>query len=144
MSEELVLRHTGEIVSLDDENECAAALRSLRDHKREIDEAISILSDALVQASERHGSKTLHLAAAKVTVAATTKTLFDADALEHDLREAGMPEDRIRQIVKEEVTVSRKVVAGEAKRAAAASAVYRNIIEQHSTVVAVIPQVTVK
>jgi hypothetical protein len=144
MSEELVLRHTGEIVRLDDENACATALRALRDHKREIDEAIAVLSDALVQASERHGSKTMHLNTSTVTIAPSTKTLFDADALEHDLREAGMPEDRIRQIVKEEVTVSRKVVAGEAKRAASASAVYRDIIERHSTVVAVIPQVTVK
>ena len=53
--------------------------------------------------------------------------VYDAEAIEEGLREAGMSEERIREIVKEEVTY--KVVAKEAKKAAAASEKYAAIVD---------------
>ena len=57
--------------------------------------------------------------------------VYDAVAIEADLREAGMPEETLSKIVKEEV--SHKVVAIEAKKAARANEVYAEIIERHRT-----------
>ena len=144
MSEELVLRATGEIVDLADEQQCANALRALRDLKDEIDGGIRVLSGALAEAAERHATKTLHLPSATVVVKGGSQTLYDADAIERDLLDAGMPDYRVAQIVKEEVTVTRRVVGAEAQKAARMNDTYREIIERHSTIVERPAQVTVK
>lgn len=143
MSEELVLHTTGEVVNLADETQCAHALRHLRDVKAEIDSAIRVLSGALAEAAERHATKTLHLNTATVVIKGGSQTLYDADAIERGLLEAGMPDYRVAQIVKEEVTVTRRVVAAEAQKAAKMNDAYRAVIEQHSTVVEKPAQVTV-
>ena len=143
-SGELVLRDTGEVVDLGDPAQCAYALRHLRDLSSELKLAESALKDALVLHSGIIGKKTLHLPSAQVVVKGDTETLYDAEAIERDLLDAGMPSQYVADIVVEVVTTTRKVNAQQAKQAAAANPVYAEIIKRHSTVVAKNPTVTVK
>lgn len=134
MSEELVVPGIGELVSLDDENQCANALSALRDFEYQVREAKSILSAALAERGRVLGTQTLTLKdGRKATIKGSTETHYDAELIEQGLRELGMPEERIREIIVE--TVQYKVVAGEAKRAAAANEEYANVIEGAKTVI---------
>ena len=128
----LVVPATGEAIDLNDEAQVARALRSIRDLESALKEAKATLNDALVARSEILGTRTMEVEGiGKVTVKGGTETIYAAEEIERDLRAAGMPESRIREIVKEEVTYT--VVAVEAKRAANASPIYRTIIEGHKT-----------
>lgn len=128
MSEELAVPGTGEIVNLDDESQCVAALAGLRDFESMIKEAKSALTNAIIERSRVLGSKTLHLdSGLKAEIRGGEETVYDAEEIEEGLRALGMPEDRIREIVIE--TVSYKVAAIEAKRAASANEEYGKVID---------------
>lgn len=133
----------GELISLTDTAACARALDELRDLEHRIKELKAMLTDAIQDESRRQGTKTLALSGGiQATVNGGEKVLWDAQALEAGLREAGMGEERIRQIVIEEVSYS--VQAVEAKRAAAANPEYAQAVEAARTVVAARPSISVK
>ena len=100
MSNDLVVPATGEVVDLADVGAITRAYNSIRDLERQLREARDVLTEALLAQSKHIGSKTLHTAGGKVVVKGGTETMYDAEAIERELREAGMPEDRIGDIVR--------------------------------------------
>ena len=102
-STELVLP-TGEIVNLDDPASCAVALAR-------VNELMGFL--------------------AEVKVTKTYDLQWDHHKLEEDLRAAGMPEERIGEIIVEEI--SYKVKAIEANKAAKANPEYEKAVEAART-----------
>jgi hypothetical protein len=131
-SHELVIRHTGEIVNLEDPAECAVALVSIRDLEGELRWVKQRLSDAIGAAAARLGTKTLQLSPEfKAVISGGVDVQWDAGALMAGLREAGMPAERIGQIVEKVVTF--KVNAVEAKRAAGANPEYAFVVDSCKT-----------
>lgn len=128
----LVVPGTGEVVDLDDYRSCAFALDSIRDIEANLREIKSELNRAIRSEAERQGTRTLELPdGRKAVISGGVETVYDPERLEHGLREAGMPEDRIREIIEE--TVTYKVKAVEAKRAAAANSEYAYIVDSCRT-----------
>lgn len=136
MSEELaiparpiILPHTGTVIAPTDTEDCVNALVELRRIEDAVREVKRELSAAIAAEGARQGSKTLHLPDGRTAeIGGGTVVLWDAQALEDGLRALGMPEERIREIVKEEVTYT--VNAREAKRAASANPAYAELIER--------------
>ena len=130
MSVELVVPGSGELVSLDDEIACCKALRTVQDMEAQLREAKRTLASAIAARARVLGTRTITLPGGqKAQVGSDHETVYDAEAIEDDLRQAGMPESRIKDII--EVTVTTRVRAGEAKRAAAANPEYARVIENH-------------
>lgn len=121
---------TGELVSSDDPLACARALDDLRNYESHLKEVKSALSDVVIEYGLGRGEQTVAMPdGRKAVISPDHEWQWDAEGLERALRSAGMPEDRIRAIVRE--TVSYSVVAGEAKRAAAAKPEYAAAVEAH-------------
>lgn len=130
-STDLAIPTTGEIVNLDDFQSCSMALDSIRYIESQFRETKSILTRAIGEQAATLGTRTLELKdGRKAVVSGGTETEYDAEAIEQGLRAAGMPEERIREIV--EVTVTYRIKAVEAKRAAGANAAYATVIDEHS------------
>ena len=126
--EELVVPITGEIVSLTNPNQCATALESIRDLESKLREIKGLLSSAIQAEATRQGVRTLELDdGRKAVLSGGTETQYDAELLMAELEAAGMPEDRVAQIVVP--TVTYRVSAVKAKQAAAANPVYADVIE---------------
>lgn len=124
----VVLPHTGEVVDLRDEIACALYLDDLRIMEARIGEAKRVLAQAIAERAKILGTKTIPLTGGRKAVISGGKAkAYDAEAIERGLRELGMPEDRIREIVTE--TVTHTVKAVEAKRAAGANPDYARVIE---------------
>lgn len=137
MAGELEKRHeilvplTGELVDASDPHSLAVALDSLRSIEAQIRDAKAALTEAIVGVASERGTGTLNLDDGTVLrISAGRAIEYDAERLEDELREAGMPEDSLSEIV--EVVVSRKVNAARAKRAAGRNETYREIIERNS------------
>lgn len=139
--ERAILPVTGEVIDLNDAAACARALADVRAFENDFRQVKALLSDALVALSQREGTKTLHTAGGKVTVKGGSETTYDGEMLEVELRQAGMSEERIREIVVETVTYS--VRASEAKRAAAANPAYAAAVERARTTRPKAPSVSV-
>lgn len=126
----LLVPWSGELIDPENEQQCIAALRAVREMEEQVTSAKRGLTEAIVARSQVLGSKTIHTEdGRKATIGPDSENVYDAEAIERELREAGMPESRIRQIVREQVEYV--VVAAEAKKAAAANPAYRAIIERH-------------
>lgn len=139
---DLILPHSGELVSLDDTAAVARALTELRELEHRIKDLKAMLTDAVVDETRRQGAKTLHLGDLSVEVKGGERVLWDAQALETDLRALGMPEQRIREIVVEEVLYT--VSAAKARQAARANDQYSDAIESARTVIETRPSVSVR
>lgn len=128
MSEELAIPGTGQLVSLDNEVECAQALAAVRDYERQIKEAKAVLTSAIVDRSRILGTKTIPLPdGGKAEIRGGPESTYDVTEIEENLRALGMPEDRLREIVVEEI--SYKLSVREAKRASGANSDYASVIE---------------
>ena len=126
--EVFVLPHSGEVVSLSEEVTCAVALDEVRRMQAHLNEAVKVLSAAIAARGAVLGSKTVKLSGGrKAVISGGTAYVYDAQDLEQRFREAGMPEERIREIIREEITY--KVNATEAKRAAGANPEYARALE---------------
>jgi hypothetical protein len=95
---------TGEVVPLADAPKVARALLELRQLKGRLDEARRVLEDALLFASEQAGSRTLHLGELDAVVSGGEKVVYDELELARRLREAGLPEARLAELIVETVT----------------------------------------
>lgn len=133
---------TGELVDLADTAAVAHGLAALREFKQQVADADAALTEALIEESVRQGTKTLHFDTVKVEIRGGRAVEYDAELIEAGLRRAGMPENRIREIVVE--TVDHRVSAANAKQAASASAAYRKVIEKGSVEVTKRQSVAVK
>lgn len=131
-SETILLPHTGEVVSLRDATGCVVALDEVRRMEAHLREAKRLLSQAVAEECKRRGVKSLTIRGGRrAEVRGGPEKVYDAETLERDLRALGMPEDRLREIVTEQVTYS--VVAREAKRAAGANEEYARAVERNTT-----------
>lgn len=138
---ELVVRATGEVVSLEDPVQCARALASIRELEADLREAKAALTDALAYEFERQGSKTLNLGAVKAELRGGTELVWDIEILE-TLLDAGLPKERFEQLVQAEV--SYRVNQAVAKQLEAANVRYGDIIARARTVREKQAYVTVK
>lgn len=125
----ILLPHTGELVDPGDAEACVKAIEDLRLLEARLAEARRALVGAAAEYATVRGVKSFRLADGRTAqLTGGPARGYDADVLERGLREAGMPEDRIREIVVEEV--SYKVAAVEAKRAAGANPAYAQAVER--------------
>jgi hypothetical protein len=128
VSEDLVVPVSGEVVNLNDEGACAAAIQDIRIWESKLKEAKAILTAAIVEQARIEGVRSFsYTNGRRIEVSGGPKVEYDAAEIEEGLRALGMPEDRIREIVVEEV--SYKVSARQAKRAASANEDYAKVIE---------------
>lgn len=128
VSEELVVPGVGELVDLSNEVECVQALVAVRNFEQQLREAKAELTRAIVERASLLGTQTLTLPdGSKAVIKGGAETVYDAHEIEEGLRALGMPEERIREIIVEEI--SYKVSAKEAKRASAANEQYEAVIE---------------
>jgi hypothetical protein len=127
ISDKLVVPFTGELVHLGEPAEVARALESVRQAKYQLDDARRVLEDALWFASEQAGSRTLHLGELDAVVSGGDKVVYDELELARRLRAAGLPEERLSELIVE--TVTYKVDARVAKSVAASNPKYAEAIE---------------
>lgn len=126
-SKELVVPGLGTVVDLASPSECAFALDDIRDLKRQFGYIETELTEAILRASEVEGTKTLHFPGGTAVVKTGEGWEYDPELMEIGLRDAGMPEHRIREIVKE--VVSYKVDAVKAKQAGGANPAYQEVVD---------------
>lgn len=138
---ELVVPGLGELVRLSDTREVALALDHVRDLERELRSIKAELTQAIVAATRREGTKTLHMEGLTASIKSGSDIHYDAEQIEEGLRAAGMPEERIREIVVE--TISYKVDAVKAKQAASANPDYAAVIEANRVETEKPPYVTI-
>jgi hypothetical protein len=142
-SQELAIPGTGELVRLEDAISCAQALDALRKHEQDVREAKTILQRAIFEVAKQRGVRSITLPdGRRADVKGDIEIVYDAEAIERGLREAGMPEDRISEIIEE--TVSYRVRVVEAKKAAAANPEYAAVIEAGKNEVPTRPSVTIR
>lgn len=123
----VVRRETGEVVRLDDPAEVAAAVAALKKVEAQLREVQRTLTGALVEHVRTAGTgKTFRTGGHTVTVSGGPTNRYDPVVLEEGLRAAGMPEERINEIVKTKVDVV--VDAVEAKRAASMNEAYADAL----------------
>lgn len=141
-STELVLPHTSELIDLASEHEVAKALSELQRLKGQILSAERHLREALAEHARVLGTKTFRVAGVgQVEVKGEVRLRWDAEKLEDRLRQAGAPEELIREIVVEQI--SYKVDARRAGRAARANPAYAAAIEACREEEPVLPTVSI-
>jgi hypothetical protein len=139
---QLVLPVTGEIVDLREPGQVARALDDVRDLVRKLGELRALLETVLRLEARRQGTKTLHLGAVKAEVTGGERPEWDVPALVDGLRAAGLPEERLRELVT--ATVAYKVNARVATSVAASNPAYAEVIANARSTVPAPWRVTVK
>jgi hypothetical protein len=132
----------GEVVELGEPAQVALALEAVRDAKRQLDEARTVLEDALRVESERHGTRTLHLGELDAVVSGGERVEYDVLELADELRAAGLPEQRLGELIVQ--TVSYKVGARAARSVAASNPRYAAALERCRRVVPAATRVVIK
>jgi hypothetical protein len=141
---DLVPLPDGQLVDLSNPTEVALRLDDLRTLEARIKEAKAVLVDAIAQYAEQAGAgKTLNLpGGVRAVLKNDRQVIWDAQRLEADLREAGMSEERIREIIVEEV--SYRVVGVEARKAASVNPAYAHAVAEARKEISQRPSVSVK
>jgi hypothetical protein len=125
---------TGEVVDLADPASCAVALARVNELQSYLAEMKGAITEAFIEEARRRGKNEIELGdGTSVKVTHNYDLHWDHQALEDALRAAGMPEERIREIIVEEV--SWKVKAVEANKAAKANPEYAEAVESARTTV---------
>jgi hypothetical protein len=122
---------TGEVLPATTEN-AHYVLSTAREWKLRLNEVIERASAFLSDESRRLGTKTIHTEAGDLTASGGVAVEIDADALEDLLREAGCPENRIREVCVEEVVRSVKVDRRVLRQLTASNEDYRAAAEMAS------------
>jgi hypothetical protein len=114
---ELAERHelldvlTGEVLPATPEN-AHAILARIAETEAAIRTAKASLTEYVREESERHGTKTFTVPGGKLVLEGGPETVVEGHELAQLLREAGLPEERIAEVVTEEITykVNRRVL----------------------------------
>lgn len=139
---ELVLAHSGVVVSLDDQAQVASALREVQEIQKKLADAVRVLKSAISYHASQAGTKTLHIdGVGKVEIKNDTETVWDMEALEKRLRRAGASDELIGEIIV--TTISQRVDAKRANQAASANAKYARAIELSRRRVPTTPTVSI-
>lgn len=118
---------TGEIVSRDDPASIARAYVGIADMERMLKSAKTLLLEAAIEEGRRQGARTMNVDGWKLELGQDSELAWDLDALA-ELREAGLPQARYDDLVKQEV--SYKVVATVADQISRANPDYAAIIDR--------------
>lgn len=133
-TELILVQPSGELVDPRDTQACFLALREVNRIQGLLYEAKRALTAALVVEAQRRGERTVTLESGERYVAeGGPSRQYRPEDVEEGLRAAGMPEERIAQIVVTEV--SRKVNGVEANKAARANPAYAAALEEASEMV---------
>ncbi len=116
---------TAELVDLTKPENAARFIAEARALENRLRDARREAEWALVEESQRQGSKTLRFGQATVTISGGPETTYDVEVLA-ELLAAGLPEERYAEVVR--MTVEYKPMVGELKRLATANPVYGEII----------------
>jgi hypothetical protein len=139
---EMMVPFVGELIDLRDPQQVAAGLQHVRDAKNHLDRVRQLLESVLRLEAMRQGTKTLHLGRLDAVVTGGVKVEYDGEELIRLLEAAGMPEDRVLELVVPVVTY--KVNATKAKAAAAANPAYAEALGRTRTVVETPWRVSIK
>jgi hypothetical protein len=127
----VIVPGTGEIMRIEDPEGVADALTALDELIEQMKEAKRVVTEKAIDFSMEQGTRTLTLDdGRKVVLSSGETTVYDADEMIAALAEAGMPEDRINEIVVP--TTTYKVNGSKAKSASSANPAYRAAIESHT------------
>lgn len=130
-------------LDLDNVVECAVLLDDIRTLEAQLATAKSRLTAAIVARASVDGETSYDLPGRmRATITSGRRSTVAAEVLEAKLREAGMPENRISEIVQEEVTY--KVDLRAAKKAGTANPAYAQALEAATTVHESQPSVTIR
>jgi hypothetical protein len=129
---DLVVPLAGVLIDLRDPNAVAGALDQVRDMKHQLDSCRAILEQVLRLEAVRQGTKTLHLDKCDAVISGGEVVEYDGEQLALLLDEAGMPPERVNEIV--QLIVTYKVNAAKAKQAAGANPAYAVALEQTRSV----------
>lgn len=133
-STDLVLPVSGEIINLDDAQAVVRAMREVNRLQSELYDAKRVMAAALIEHATKLGLRTVTLPnGEKFVREGGPRKQYRPDEVEAGLRAAGMPEERIAQIVKEQVTWT--VNGTEANKAAKANPEYAAVLEAASQLV---------
>ncbi len=124
---------TGELIPAEDVNGVAEAVKGLRQLSQQIRDAIADATTILVAESKRQGTKTLALQDVTVEIRGGTETVWDIEALQHQMDSLGLPAERMEALIKTDVTY--KVDARVAKQLAGANEDYAAVLESAKTTV---------
>jgi hypothetical protein len=131
--ETLTLPATGHLVNLHEPREVGVAIQDIQGLERALAEAKRTLKSAMVRYWSDSGlRKTFTIGGGRqAVISGGPRKVYDATAIRDELLAAGMPEERVGQIVVEEISYTVKAV--EAKAAAAANEEYAAIITRNTT-----------
>ena len=130
-------------IDLNDHVACAVLLDDIRTLEGQLASAKSSLTAAIVEAGKRDGTTSYELPnRLKATITSGKRTSVAGDVLAQQLRSAGMPEERIAEIVSE--TVSYSVDLRKAKTAAGVNEAYAKALATASTTHEAQPSVTIR
>jgi len=94
---------TGEVLPATPEN-AARVLEAAREMKARLGAVIADATEYLLEESRRQGTKTLAAGGVKVVLSGGTETVFEGQELAQALRDAGVPEERVAEAVREEIS----------------------------------------
>jgi len=117
---------TGELFDLAVPDEAGRALAAIDLIKRQVDDARQTVVDMLWEEGERRGTKTLHLETVTVELAGGSRVEWDVEKLADRLLDAGLPKDRVADLIK--TTVTYKVDGNVARQLQGANAAYAEAI----------------
>jgi hypothetical protein len=120
---------TGELIDPSDIAAVAACLKRLREFELVIVLGeFAACEEALIEEMTRLGRKTLRVGGLEARQSGGSETVWDAQKLERGLRKAGLPEERLNELVKMEVTY--KVDGAVARQLAGANPKYERVIKR--------------
>ena len=130
-SQALVIPGTGVVVNLENEREVAIAYRDLKEVRDELTRIDRVLREAFGDRKRLIGTGTFYIeGVGKVEVSKDKEVVWDELGLIEGLKDAGMPEESIKEIVKEKSVVTYTVDARRANAAARANEKYAEVIER--------------
>lgn len=138
---EVLVPYSGQIVSLDDPPECLKLLAEIRELEGKLRDVKGALTEALGHEFSRQGTKTIEMNGVKAVLGPDSEIVWDVEVLE-ELRELGLPEERMNALVTTEVTY--KVNANVAKQLAGANQAYGEVIERAKSRIPKTPYVSIR
>lgn len=124
---EIINPITGELIDIRETAKVADVVEQLRDVQNSARDAIGAITRALIEESQRVGTKTFAAGKVAIVLSADSEIQWDVTEL-IKLRDAGLPEERYADLVEE--VVSYKVNGAVARSIASANDAYAEIIEK--------------